>query len=134
MNIGRTLSRPAFGLLLIAHSLAHFRLSLDEWMDPVTMHNDFVPLVLFGVAVIGFMVAGVAMLGVRVLETPSRPLLVLASAYSLVAIYVIGGSGVTWGVALDLAFFLIAVTGIYLRLPRPMQPTGGRFVWTHARS
>jgi hypothetical protein len=58
------------------------------------------------------------MLGARVLETPSRPLLVLASAYSLVSIYVIGGDGLMWGVMLDLALFLIGVSGIYLRLPR----------------
>jgi hypothetical protein len=117
----RSLLRPAFGLLLIAHALAHFRLSLADSTDPVTMANDAVAIALFSVAVFGFVIAGLAMLGVRVLETPSRPLLVLASAYSLVAIYVMSGEGVAWGVTLDVALFVIGVTGIYLRLPRPLQ-------------
>lgn len=119
MNNGRSLLRPAFGVLLIAHSLAHFQLPLADWMEPVTMRNDFVPLVLFGVAVIGFFVAGLAMFGVRVFEAPARPLLVLASAYSLVAIYVIGSEGMMAGATVDVALFLIGLSGVYQRLPRP---------------
>jgi uncharacterized protein YndB with AHSA1/START domain len=54
-----------------------------------------------------------------------RAALVLASAYSLIAIWRMGAGGLWWGAGVDLALLLIGITGIYRYLPqRPAHLTG----------
>ena len=119
--------RPALGLLVIAHGLAHAALPLRGWFDPARIGSDFTPVLIYWTAVIGFTLAGLGMLGVRRLEPIVRPALVLASAYSLVGMWVMGSGGM-WGArSLDAALFLIGITGIYRRLPQfDLTATRGR--------
>ena len=59
------------------------------------MARHFMPFILYAVAVVGFTSAGLGMLGVRPFAGLVRPALVLASAYSLVAIWC-AGQGDLW--------------------------------------
>lgn len=117
--------RPAFGLFVIAHGLAHAVLPMRGWMDPARLASDFMPVILYSVAVLGFTIAGLGVLGIRPFAGASRPLMVVASAYSLVAIWRMGDGGLWWGAAVDVALFLIGVSGVYRYLPAPPEhPTG----------
>ena len=109
--------RRAFALLVIAHGLAHAVLPLRSWMNPALFGHDFMPLVLYAVAVMGFAIAGVGLLGITPFTSAVRPLLVFASGYSLVAIWVFGAGDLWWGAALDVVLLLTGLTGIYRRLP-----------------
>ena len=120
--------RPALALFLIAHGLAHSVLPLRGWMDPEGITRDFMPVVLYSVSVLGFVMAGVGMFGVAPFKSLTRPALVVASAYSLVALFVIGQRELWWGAVVDVALLLIGLTGAYHRLP-DIRPTTG---WRHA--
>jgi uncharacterized protein YndB with AHSA1/START domain len=109
--------RPALGLIVIAHGLAHAVLALRGWMDPARFDFDFSPMLVYWVVVGGFTIAGLGLLGVRWLESWVRPALVLASAYSLISMWVAGSGGLFWGRAFDVVLFLTGITGIYRRLP-----------------
>lgn len=106
--------RPAFGVFLIAHGLAHAVLPLRGWMDPKMLAHDFVPLILYGVAVLGFVIAGLGVLNIRPFTLVVRPTLVLAAAYSLIAISRMGAGSLWWGASVDVALLLIGLTGLYL--------------------
>jgi len=72
--------RRALALLVIAHGLAHAVLPLRGWLQPDLFENDAMPLILYGVAVMGFTTAGIGLLGVTPFAAVVRPALVLASA------------------------------------------------------
>jgi hypothetical protein len=110
--------RRVFGLLVIAHGLAHAVLPLRGSIYPDAFQNDFIPFFLYAIAVLGFTVAGIGLLGVRPFTVAVRPLLVLASAYSGIALFAFGAGDLWWGGALDAALLLIGVTGIYRYLPQ----------------
>ena len=110
--------RRALGLLVIAHGLAHAVLPLRGGLDPATLRDNFVPVILYGVAVLGFTTAGIGLLGVKPFTAVVRPFLVVASAYSLVAILTAGQGELWWGVALDVVLLLTGLTGLYRRLPQ----------------
>lgn len=109
--------RPAFGLFVIAHGLAHAVLPLRGWIDPATLSVSYHPFILYSVAVIGFTVAGLGILGVRGFAAVVRPALVLASAYSWVAIWTMGEGGLWWGSSTDVALFLVGIAGVHQYLP-----------------
>jgi hypothetical protein len=109
--------RPALALLVIAHGLAHAALPLRGWMDPARFGFDFSPLLVYWVALIGFTVAGLGLIGVRMLEGAIRPALVLASAYSMIGMWVMGTDGLWWGRSLDIGLFFTGLTGAYRYLP-----------------
>lgn len=109
--------RRAFALLVIAHGLAHAVLPLRGWMDPGMFAHDFMPLVLYGVAVMGFTIAGIGLLGVTPFTSVVRPAVVLASGYSLVAIWTFGAGDLWWGAALDVVLLFTGFAGIDRRLP-----------------
>lgn len=109
--------RPAFGLFVIAHGLAHAVLPLRGWMDPARLPSNFMPAILYAVAVLGFTVAGLGVLRARPFTSMMRPAMVLASVYSLVAISTFGQGGLWWGAVTDVALFLTALTGAYRFLP-----------------
>lgn len=109
--------RPAFGLFVLAHGLAHAVLPMRGWMDPQSLALNFMPLILYGVAVVGFTIAGLGILGVRPCDVMARPLLVLASAYSLVAIWTMGSGDLWWGATVDFALLSTGLTGLDRHLP-----------------
>jgi len=116
--------RPALGVFLIAHGLAHAVMPLRGWMDPERLTHDFMPLVLYSVAVLGFTSAGVGMFGVRPFKSIVRPAMVVASAYSLVAIFVMGHGDLWWGAQTDVVLFIVGLTGLYRKLPEPTLASG----------
>ncbi len=131
MRVIRAGLRPAFALFVIAHGLAHAVLPLRGWMDPQTLALNFMPLILYGVAVVGFTIAGLGILGARSCAAMTRPLLVLASAYSFVAIWTMGNRDLWWGASVDFVLMLTGLTGLYRRLPVPARRPG---FWRAARS
>ena len=116
--------RPAFALFVIAHGLAHAVLPMRGWMNPETLGKDFVPVILYGVAVLGYAIAGLGVLGIRPFAAAARPLMVIAPVYSLVALWRMGHGDLWWGAAVDVALFLVGVTGAYQRLPAPAAHRG----------
>jgi hypothetical protein len=113
------LLRPALGLFIIAHGLAHAVLPSRGWMDPATLALNFMPLILYTVAVVGFTVAGLGVLGVRPFTGAARPALVVAAGYSLVAIGCAGQGDLKWAAVVDPGLLLVGATGAYLHLPVP---------------
>ncbi len=109
--------RQAFALLVIAHGLAHTVLPMRGWMQPETLAKDFMPVILYGTAILGFCAAGIGLLGVRPFTAATRPLLVLASGYSLVALGLMGDGGLWWGATVDVALLLTGLTAAYEYLP-----------------
>ena len=115
--------RRALALVVIAHGLAHAVLPLRGSMEPHPFEGNFMALILYGVAVLGFTTAGIGLFGVRPFTTVVRPFLVVASVYSLVAIVTADQGALWWGVTLDVVLLLTGLTGIYLRLPQgPSHP------------
>jgi hypothetical protein len=96
MSLVRPGLRPILALLVIAHGLAHAVLPLRGWMEPDMFQRDFMPLILYGTAVLGFTTAGIGLLGVTPFTHLVRPLLVVASAYSLVAFWLVGAGDLWW--------------------------------------
>lgn len=115
--------RLAFALFVIAHGLAHAVLPMRGWMNPELLSKDFMPVVLYGVAILGFAAAGIGVLGVRPFSAATQPLMVIASTYSLVALWRMGHGDLWWGGAVDVALLLAGLTGAYQYLPAaPEQP------------
>lgn len=117
--------RPAIALFVMAHGLAHAVLPMRGWMNPEALGRDFVPVILYGVAVLGYLVAGIGLLGVRPFTHVLRPAMVLAAGYSLVALWLMGHGDLWWGAAVDLVLLLVALSGIYQHLP-PINDRHGR--------
>jgi hypothetical protein len=111
--------RPAFAMFVIAHGLAHMMLPVRDWTAPEMLQRDFVPVVLYGVAMIGFALAGLGVLGIWPFNAVARPMMVVASAYSLVALWRMGHGGMWWGAGVDALLFVAGITGLYHRLPAP---------------
>src|SRR5688572_3129218 len=110
--------RRLLAILVIAHGLAHAVLPLRGSMEPDTFERNFMPVILYGVAVLGFTTAGIGLFGVRPFTAVVRPFLVVASTYSLVAIVTAGQGELWWGPSLDVALLLLGLTGFYKRLPQ----------------
>lgn len=96
------------GWLVIAHGLSHAVLPMRGSLAP-TLHGDWMPIALYGVAVVGFVAAGLGLLGLRPLNRFISPLLVLASAWSLVAIFRLGDTSLWFGAACDAALLLVGL-------------------------
>lgn len=109
---------PAIGILVVAHGLAHALLPLRGGIDPATLPKDFMPMILYSVAVIGFCIGGLGILGWRPFRYATRPALVLAAAYSLIGMFRMQ-TGDAFAVTADVTLLLVGLTGIYRRLPAP---------------
>jgi hypothetical protein len=109
--------RPAFALLVIAHGLAHTVLPMRGWMNPESLGKDFMPVILYGVAVLGYLIAGIGLLGVRPFTHVLRPVMVVAASYSLVALWRMGHGDLWWGAAVDVVLLVVALSGVYKYLP-----------------
>ena len=119
MRVIRAGIKPAFGLFVIGHGLAHTALPIREALDPAALALDFMPLILLAVAMIGFSTAGLGAFNIWPFSSVMRPALVLASAYSLVGIWRFGQGDLWWIAAVDLVFFGAGLTGAYRYLPDP---------------
>lgn len=116
--IARTL-RPAVGVLVIAHGWAHAVLPLRGFVPAEYLGGQsLMPMIGYGVALFGFSAAGVGILGVSPFTLATRPLLMLASMYSLVSLAILGHHDLWWGSAFDVVLLLAGAIGLIDRLPR----------------
>lgn len=115
------LVRIALGLFVIGHGLAQAVVPMRGLMPPeVLTGGDAMPIILYTVATLGFVVAGLGLIGVRPFTSATRPLLVLASVYSLIALYRLGQPDLWIGASIDGALLMIGLTGVYRYLPPPL--------------
>jgi hypothetical protein len=108
--------RPAFGLFVIAHGLAHAVLPMRGWIDPAST-TSAIPLIFYCVTVVGFTIAGLGIFGVRPFAPLLRPALVLASAYSLIALVLMTPGNLRLPAFFDLILFIVGVAGPERFLP-----------------
>ena len=116
----------ALGWLVIAHGLSHAVLPLRGSIEPAMLIDDWTPVVLYGVAMVGFVAAGLGLLGLRPLDGAISPLLVLASGLSLVAIVRFSDPTLWFGGACDGALLLLGLWRAYGGWPT--HPAHGR-IW-----
>ena len=96
------------GWLVIAHGLSHAVLPMRGSLEP-TLTGDWVPIALYGVSMVGFVAAGLGILGLRPLNRVISPLLVLSSAWSLLAIARLGDTSLWPGGASDVGLLLVGL-------------------------
>src|SRR5262245_6248879 len=114
------------GWLVIAHGVSHAVLPLRGSLAPGMLINDWVPVGLYAVGMVGFVAAGLGLLGLRPLDRAISPLLVLASGLSLVAIVRFGDPTLWFGAACDLVLLPLGLWRAYGGWPK--HPSHGR-VW-----
>lgn len=95
------------GWLVIAHGLSHAVLPMRGSMP--LAGGEGVPVLLWGVSMVGFVAAGLGLLGQRPFDRIISPLLVLASAYSLTGIFVLGDSRLWLAASVDVPLLLVGV-------------------------
>jgi hypothetical protein len=114
------------GWLVIAHGVSHAVLPLRGSLAPGMLIDDWIPVGLYAVGMIGFVGAGLGLLGLRPLDRAISPLLVLASGLSLVALGRFADSTLWFGAACDVALLL---TGLWRAYDGwPAHPSHGR-IW-----
>jgi hypothetical protein len=97
-----------FGWFVIAHGLSHAVLALQAGVT-ATLWVDAITVSLYAIGMIGFVSAGLGLLGLQPFVSALGPLLVLASGLSLVAIVQFGTSAFFFGGVCDAALFMIGV-------------------------
>ena len=108
----RTASAPTLlGVFVIVHALAHAVIPMRGWIDPTLIYLSVIPQILYSVAVVGLMIAGLGLLGVPLLWRGTRPALVLGSAYSLILLWFGGRDPLWWAVGIDVVLLVIGVSG-----------------------
>jgi hypothetical protein len=113
-----------FGWLVIAHGVSHAVLPLRGSLAPALFVDDWIPVGLYAAAMIGFVAAGLGLLGLRPLDRAISPLLVLSSGLSLVAIVRFADPTLWFGAACDGALLLIGLGRSYGGWPA--HPNHGR--------
>jgi hypothetical protein len=112
--------RIALAVFVMAHGLAQAVVPMRGLMAPAALAGgDAMPIILYAVSTLGFLVAGIGMLELRPFTQATRPALVLASVYSLVALYRLGQPDLWFGAAVDGALLMAGLTGVYRYLPAP---------------
>ena len=101
------------GWLVIAHGLSHAVLPLRGSLAPAMMIDDWIPVGLYAVGMIGFVAAGLGILGLRPLDRAISPLLVLASGLSLVALVRFADPTLWFGAVCDLALLFTGLWRAY---------------------
>jgi len=99
----------ALGWIVIVHGLTHAVLPLRGALAPALLIDDWVPVALYTISLIGFVAAGLGLLGLRPLDRAISPILVVAAGLSLVAIARLGDPGLWWGGVLDVALFVLGL-------------------------
>jgi hypothetical protein len=112
--------------LVIAHGVSHAVLPLRGSIAPAMGIDDWTPVALYAVAMVGFVAAGLGLLGLRPLDSAISPLLVLASGLSLVAIVRFSDAALWFGGACDVLLLLVGLWRAYGGWPK--HPAHGR-IW-----
>lgn len=112
------------GWLVIAHGLSHAVLPLRGSLAPVMEIGDWGPALLYMAAMIGFVAAGLGMLGLRPLDAKVSPVLVLASGLSLVGMLRFGDPSLWLGAAFDVILLVVGLWRGYAGWPA--HPQHGR--------
>jgi hypothetical protein len=119
--------RPIVAVLIVVHGWAHAVLPLRGLFDPELLRQNLMPAILYGVAMLGFTAAGLGLLGIRFLRRSVRPLLVVASVYSLVSLLVLGQWDLWWGGMIDVVLLMCGLTSrLGRRDTRPLAVTTAR--------
>lgn len=113
------------GWLVIAHGLSHAVLPLRGSLAPTITVGDWMPVGLYLASMLGFLVAGVGILGMRPFDRAISPLLVLSSGLSLVGIARLGDPSLWPGGVFDVALLLTGLWRAYAGWPA--HPTHGRY-------
>ena len=114
------------GWLVIAHGLSHAVLPLRGSIEPAMLVDDWTPVMLYGVAMVGFVASGLGLLGLRPLDRAISPLLVLASGLSLIAIVRFSDPSLWFGGACDIPLLLLGLWRAHAGWPQ--HPSHGR-IW-----
>lgn len=114
------------GWLVIAHGLSHAVLPLRGSLAPAMLVDDWTPVGLYGIGMVGFVAAGLGLLGLRPFDRAISPLLVLASGLSLVAIVRFADPSLWFGAVSDVLLLLIGLWRAYGGWPA--HPAHGR-IW-----
>lgn len=114
------------GWLVIAHGLSHAVLPLRGSLAPALLVDDWTPVGLYGVAMVGFVAAGLGLLGLRPLDRAISPILVLASGLSLVAIVRFADPSLWFGAVCDVVLLILGLWRAYGGWP--VHPAHGR-IW-----
>lgn len=101
------------GWLVIAHGLSHAVLPMRGSLAPTLSSDNWMPVLLYGVSMVGFVGAGLGLLGLRPLDRAVSPLLVLASGWSLVAIFCLGDPSLWFGAACDVVLLPVGLWRAY---------------------
>jgi hypothetical protein len=112
------------GWLVIAHGLSHAVLPLRGSLAPAVLIDDWIPVGLYGIAMVGFVAAGLGLLGLRLLDHAISPLLVLASGFSIVAIVRLADPTLWVGAICDVALLIVGLWRAYGGWPE--HPSHGR--------
>ena len=99
----------ALGWLAMAHGLALSVLPLRGLSADTVPLGNWMPVVLYVVGMLGYVAAGLALVGLVPLRRFASPMLVLASVYPLVGMTILGVGRVRAGAALSLAFLVIGL-------------------------
>jgi hypothetical protein len=122
MSVANAGVRLALGLFIVMHGLAHTAVMDTALFEPGLLARDFMPVILTAVAVVGFTVAGIGIALTNPVLYAVRPVLVVASVYSLVAIFRMGAANPWLGAGVDVALLLLGLTGAYRWLPGTARP------------
>ena len=96
------------GWLVIAHGLSHAVLPMRGSLAPLEI-GDWMPVALYGISTVGFVAAGLGLLGLWPLDRAISPLLVIASGWSLVAILVLDDASLWFGATCNVALLLLGL-------------------------
>jgi hypothetical protein len=97
------------GWLVIAHGLSHAVLPLRGSLGPVILIDDWIPAGLYAFGMVGFVAAGLGILGLRPLDRAISPLLVLSSGLSLIALARFGDPSLWFGAVCDVVLLVIGL-------------------------
>jgi hypothetical protein len=112
------------GWLVIAHGLSHAVLPLRGSLGPVVLIDDWVPAALYAIGMVGFVAAGLGILGLRPLDRAISPLLVLSSGLSLIALVRFADPTLWFGAASDVVLLGVGLWRAYGGWPA--HPSHGR--------
>jgi hypothetical protein len=101
------------GWLVIAHGLSHAVLPLRGSLGPVILIDDWIPAGLYAFGMVGFVAAGLGILGLRPLDRAISPLLVLSSGLSLIALARFGDPSLWFGAVCDVVLLVIGLWRAY---------------------
>jgi hypothetical protein len=97
------------GWLVIAHGVSHAVLPLRGSLGPSIAIDDWIPVGLYATGMVGFVTAGLGLLGLKPLDRAISPLLVLASGLSLIAIVRFADPTLWFGAVCDAVLLLLGL-------------------------